>query len=64
MLRPRGDLRRDGLRALVVGLIVLTLVTALPVVGWPIWVVLACLGIGALAWRLARAAGVVRSSEA
>ncbi len=63
LLRPRGDRRRDGLRALVVGLVLLTLATALPVVGWPIWLVAACLGMGALAWRLACAAGVVRSSE-
>jgi cytoskeletal protein CcmA (bactofilin family) len=63
LLRPRGDLGRDGLRALVAGLVLLTLATALPVVGWPIWVAVVCLGTGALAWRLARAAGVVRSSE-
>ena len=64
LLRPRGDARRDALKALVVGLILITLATALPVVGWPIWALVACVGAGALAWRLARAAGVVRSSEA
>jgi hypothetical protein len=64
LLRPRGNPRRDALRALVVGLVLVTLATALPFVGGPIWVVVACLGAGALAGRLARAAGAVRSSEA
>ena len=63
-LRPRGDARRDALKALVVGLLLVTLGTALPVVGRPIWILVACLGAGALAWRLARTAGAVRSSEA
>lgn len=64
LLRPRGDARRDALRALVVGLVLVTLATALPVVGGPIWAAVACLGAGALAWRLALAARAVRSSEA
>ena len=64
LLRPRGNPRRDALRALVVGLALVTLATALPLVGGPIWVAVACLGAGALAGRLARAAGAVRSSGA
>jgi cytoskeletal protein CcmA (bactofilin family) len=62
LLRPRGHARRDALRALVVGLALVTLAAALPLVGGPIWVAVTCLGAGALARRLARAAGVVRSS--
>ena len=53
-----------ALRALVVGLALVTLATALPLVGAPIWVAVAGLGAGALACRLARAAGAVRSSGA
>ena len=64
LLRPRGDARRDALKAIVVGLILIALATALPVVGWPIWALVACIGAGALAWRLAQAAGIVRSSTA
>ena len=64
LLRPRGNPRRDALRALAVGLAVVTLATALPLVGKPVWIAVACLGIGALAGRLARAAGAVRSSGA
>ncbi len=64
LLRPRGNPRRDALRALVVGLVLVTLATALPLVGGPIWVAVACLGAGALAGRLARAVGAVRSSGA
>jgi hypothetical protein len=64
LLPARGHARRDAVRALVVGLALVSLATALPVVGSPIWVVIACLGAGALAARVARAAGVVRSSEA
>jgi cytoskeletal protein CcmA (bactofilin family) len=64
LLRPRGNARRDALRALVVGLALVTLGTALPLVGGPIWIAVASLGAGALAWRLARAAGAVRSSGA
>ena len=64
LLRPRGNARRDAPRALVVGLALLPVATALPLVGGPIWVVVACLGAGALAWRLAQMAGIVRSSAA
>ncbi len=64
LLRPRGDPRRDALRALVLGLALVTLATVLPLVGGAIWVAVVCLGAGALAGRLARAAGVVRSSGA
>ena len=64
LLRPRGDARRDELRALVVGLALVTLATALPRAGGPIWVLVACLGAGALAAWLARVAGAVRSSGA
>ena len=64
LLRPRGNLRRDALRALVVGLVLVTVATALPLVGGAIWVVVACIGVGALGGRLARTAGAVRSSEA
>jgi cytoskeletal protein CcmA (bactofilin family) len=64
LIRPRGNPRRDALRALAVGLAIVTLATALPVVGGPIWVVVACLGVGALAGQLAPAAGAVRSSRA
>jgi hypothetical protein len=64
LLRPRGNVRRDALRALVVGLALVTLATSLPLVGGPIWVVVAGFGTGALAWRLARGAGSVRSSGA
>jgi hypothetical protein len=64
LLRPRGDTRRDALKALVVGLLLVTLATALPVVGRLIWILVACLGAGALTWRLARTAGAMRSSEA
>jgi anti-sigma factor RsiW len=64
LLHPRGNPRRDALRALVVGLAVITLATMLPWVGTPIWIAVACLGAGALAERLARAAGAVRSSGA
>jgi hypothetical protein len=52
------------LKALVVGLLLVTLATALPVVGRLIWILVACLGAGALTWRLARTAGAMRSSEA
>jgi anti-sigma factor RsiW len=61
LLRPRGNPRRDALRALVLGLALITLATTLPWVGPPIWIAVACLGAGALAGRLARAAGAVRS---
>jgi hypothetical protein len=64
LLRPRGNPRRDALRALVVGLAPITLASAVPWVGTPIWIAVACLGAGALAGRLARAAGAVRSSGA
>jgi cytoskeletal protein CcmA (bactofilin family) len=64
LLRPRGNPRRDALRALVVGLALITLGSAVPWVGTPIWIAVACLGAGALAGRLARAAGAVRSSGA
>ena len=64
LLRPRSNGRRDSLRALVVGLVLLTLATALPLVGGPIWVVVATLGAGALVWRVAWMAGAVRSSGA
>jgi anti-sigma factor RsiW len=64
LLRPRGNPRRDALRALVVGLALITLASAVPWVGTPIWIAVACLGAGALAGRLARAAGAVRSSGA
>ena len=64
LIRPRGNPRRDALRALLVGLALVTLATAVPLVGGPIQIVVACFGAGALAWRLARAAGVVRSSTA
>jgi hypothetical protein len=64
LLRPRGNPRRDTLRALVVGLALITLASAVPWVGTPIWIAVACLGAGALAGRLARAAGAVRSSGA
>jgi hypothetical protein len=37
LLRPRGDERRDGLRALAVGLLLLTLATAVPLVGSLVW---------------------------
>jgi hypothetical protein len=63
LLRPRGDARRDALKALLVGLVLVTLAAALPVVGWPISILIACLGAGALAWRLVGTAGFVRSSE-
>jgi hypothetical protein len=63
LLRPRGDARRDAPKALAVGLVLVPLAAAPPVVGGPIWVAVACPGAGALAWRLARIAGVVRSSE-
>jgi len=49
LLRPRGNVRRDALRALVVGLALVTLATSLPLVGGPIWIVVAGLGTGALA---------------
>jgi hypothetical protein len=64
LLRPRGNPRRDALRALVVGLALVTLARALPLVGGPIWIVVACLGVGALAGRLAHLARAVRSSGA
>jgi anti-sigma factor RsiW len=64
LIRPRGNPRRDALMALLVGLAVVTFATAVPLVGGPIRIVVACFGVGALAWRLARAAGVVRSSTA
>jgi hypothetical protein len=64
LVKPRGNPRRDALKALVLGLALLSLATALPVVGGPIWLLAACLGAGALVRRLAREAGAVRSSEA
>ena len=64
LVRPRGNPPRDALKALLVGLALLSLATALPLVGGAIWVAAACLGAGALVRRLARAAGAVRSSEA
>jgi cytoskeletal protein CcmA (bactofilin family) len=64
LIRPRGNPRRDALRALAVGLAIVTLATALPVVGGPIWVVVACLGVGALAGQLAPRVRAVRSSGA
>ena len=64
LLRPRGDARRDALKALLVGLVLITLATAVPVVGWPIWMLVVWLGLGALAWRLVGMTGAVRSSSA
>ena len=64
VIRPRGNPRRDALRALLVGLALITLAAALPWLGGPIRLVVTCLGAGALAWRLAQTAGLVRSSEA
>lgn len=64
LLKPRGHPRRDALRALVVGLVLVSVASALPFVGGAIWVAIACLGAGALAVRIARAARGVRSSEA
>jgi hypothetical protein len=64
LLRPRGNPRRDALRALVVGLALVTLASAIPWLGGLVRLVVACLGAGALAWRLAQTAGAVRSSEA
>jgi cytoskeletal protein CcmA (bactofilin family) len=64
VIRPRGNARRDALRALIVGLAAITLAAALPWIGGPIRLVVTCLGAGALAWRLAQTAGLVRSSEA
>jgi anti-sigma factor RsiW len=65
LLRPRGSPRRDALWALVVGLAVITLATAVPwLVGGAIRLVVTCLGAGALAWRLAQTAGLVRGSAA
>jgi hypothetical protein len=64
LLRPRGNPRRDALRALVVGLALIMLASAVPWLGGAVRLVVACLGAGALAWRLAQTAGVVRSSEA
>lgn len=48
----------------MVGLALIALATALPLVGGPIRLAVASLGAGALAWRLAGAAGAVRSSGA
>jgi anti-sigma factor RsiW len=64
LLRPRGNPRRDALLALVAGLAVITVATAVPWVGTAVWIAVACLGAGALARRLAGAAGAVRSSGA
>jgi hypothetical protein len=64
LLRPRGSPRRDALIALLLGLALITVATAVPMVGWLAAIVVACLGAGALAWRLAETAGVVRSSAA
>ncbi len=64
LVRPRGNPRRDALRALIVGLVLVTLASAVPGLGGAVRLVVACLGAGALAWRLAQTAGVVRSSEA
>ena len=64
LVRSRGNPPRDALKALLVGLALLSLAAALPLVGGPIWAAAACLGAGALVRRLARAAGAVRSSEA
>jgi cytoskeletal protein CcmA (bactofilin family) len=64
LVKPRANPERDALKALVVGLALLSLAAVLPVVGGPIRIAAACLGAGALVRRLARAAGVVRSSEA
>src|SRR6185436_19372727 len=64
LLHPRGNPRRDALRALVVGLALITLATMLPWLGMPVWIAVACLGAGALAGRLFRAVRAVRSSGA
>ena len=64
LIRPRGNPRRDALRALIVGLVLITVGAAVPWLGGPIRLVVTCLGAGALAWRLAQTTGVVRSSEA
>jgi cytoskeletal protein CcmA (bactofilin family) len=63
LIRPRGNPRRDTLRALIVGLALVTLGAAVPWLGGPIRLLVTCLGAGALAWRLAQTAGLVRSSE-
>jgi len=64
LIRPRGNPRRDALRALIVGLVLITVGAAVPWLGGLIRLVVTCLGVGALAWRLAQTTGVVRSSEA
>ena len=64
LVKPRANPQRDALKALVVGLALLSLAAVLPVVGGPVRVAAICLGAGALVRRLARAAGAVRSSEA
>jgi len=64
LLRPRGNPRRDALWALVTGLAVIMLAAAVPWLGGAIRLVVTCLGTGALAWWVARTAGVVRSSGA
>jgi cytoskeletal protein CcmA (bactofilin family) len=64
LVKPRANPQRDALKALVVGLALLSLAAVLPVVGGPVRVAAICLGVGALVRRFARAAGAVRSSEA
>jgi cytoskeletal protein CcmA (bactofilin family) len=61
LLRPRGTPRRDALWALVIGLALITLAASVPWLGGPVRLVVTCLGAGALVWRLAQMAGVVRS---
>jgi cytoskeletal protein CcmA (bactofilin family) len=52
ILKPAGTTKHDWLLGLLVGLVILTVVGFIPYLGRVVGVVVACIGLGALAWQL------------
>jgi len=54
LLRPAGSTKQEWLVALLLGLVILTVLTFIPYVGWLVRLAMVCLGLGAFAWQLYR----------
>ena len=52
ILKPAGATKQDWLLGLLLGLVILTAVGLIPFVGVVVSTVVACVGLGALAWQL------------
>jgi hypothetical protein len=64
LLKPAGTTKRDWLRGLLVGLLILTIVGFIPYLGGLIRLAVICLGLGAFAWQVYRASRTARPEQA